>query len=269
VAVTEGYGLGELRLYFNQFATGLEILKIYEPRSGIWCEKRGQTLFFDPMTSESNEMVQYALGKLIMSRAVIRPDCHARYRFRQEILALVNQPFTGIMDGWIFPTATTVLVNVKETGKADMWIGQVEGSEDHGMFLCTHCNVHCSSMSLTFTILRQLHGMITVTGRLPVIMPRSDSNSYPHFSSTCLPLFLQSDMYVPSQGSLLVAKGLPNTQIIQNKPKGYDWDMTRTKHLISLASVVQIMQFLLPSHYFSHPTRPSLNEKILQMVAYW
>ena len=32
---------------FDQFAAGLEILKIYEPRSGIGCEKRGQTLFFD------------------------------------------------------------------------------------------------------------------------------------------------------------------------------------------------------------------------------
>jgi hypothetical protein len=27
---------------------GLEILKIYEPQSGIGCEKQGQTLFFDP-----------------------------------------------------------------------------------------------------------------------------------------------------------------------------------------------------------------------------
>jgi len=34
------------RYHFNQFAAGLEILKIYGP--GIRCEKRCQTLFFDP-----------------------------------------------------------------------------------------------------------------------------------------------------------------------------------------------------------------------------
>jgi hypothetical protein len=35
--------------HFDQFTVGLEILKIYEPRSGIRCEKQGQTLFFDPL----------------------------------------------------------------------------------------------------------------------------------------------------------------------------------------------------------------------------
>jgi len=33
--------------HFNQFTMGLEILKIYEPWSGIGCEKWGQTLFFN------------------------------------------------------------------------------------------------------------------------------------------------------------------------------------------------------------------------------
>jgi len=159
----------------------------------------------------------YALGKSIMSEMVIKPDCHARYRFTQEILALVNQPFTGIMDGWISPTATAVLVNVKETGKGDTWIGQVEGSEDHGMFLRTYCNIHCSSISLMSTILRQLCGTIAVTGRLPVITPRSDSNSYHHFSSICLPLYLfnLTCMYHPND-SRFTAGSKKSTQYTNN-----------------------------------------------------
>jgi hypothetical protein len=34
----------------------LEILKIYEPRSGIGCEKRGQTLFFDPSVTRDRRI---------------------------------------------------------------------------------------------------------------------------------------------------------------------------------------------------------------------
>jgi len=34
-----------------------EILKIYEPRFGIACEKRGQTLFFDPSVTRDLRMV--------------------------------------------------------------------------------------------------------------------------------------------------------------------------------------------------------------------
>ena len=107
----------------------------------------------------------YALGKSIMGETVIKPDCDARYRFTQEILsflALVNKPFTGIQDGWILPRATAVLVNVKETGNADTWLGQVEGSEEHGMFLRTHCIICCSSMPLTSAILRQHRGTFVV-----------------------------------------------------------------------------------------------------------
>jgi len=42
--------------HFDQFAAGLEILKIYEPRSGIGCEKRGQTLFFDPSVTRDRRI---------------------------------------------------------------------------------------------------------------------------------------------------------------------------------------------------------------------
>ena len=35
----------DILYHFDQFAAGLEIFKIYEPRSGIGCEKRCQTLF--------------------------------------------------------------------------------------------------------------------------------------------------------------------------------------------------------------------------------
>jgi hypothetical protein len=76
----------------------------------------------------------YALAKAIAGEVVIRPDRNARYRFTQEILALVNQPFSGTSDGWILPRASTVLVNVEETEDVDTWMGQVEGSDEYGMF---------------------------------------------------------------------------------------------------------------------------------------
>jgi len=70
-----------------------------------------------------------------MGETAIKPVYDARYRFTNDILAL---PLTGIEAGWIFPTTTVVLVNVEETEIADTWTGQVEGSEEHGMFLRTH-----------------------------------------------------------------------------------------------------------------------------------
>ena len=49
-----------VEIHFDRFAARLKILKIYEPRSWIGLEKRGQTLFFHALwrvTGESNEMV--------------------------------------------------------------------------------------------------------------------------------------------------------------------------------------------------------------------
>jgi len=48
--------------HFDQFATGLEIFKIYEPRSGIGAKNNVKPYFLTPLwcvTSKSNETVQY------------------------------------------------------------------------------------------------------------------------------------------------------------------------------------------------------------------
>jgi hypothetical protein len=69
---------------------------------------------------------------------------HPRYRFRQDHLIFLNT-FTGVRNrsGWILPTAAKILVNVKQTEDAGTWSGQVEGSKERGMFLCTP-SVWCS-----------------------------------------------------------------------------------------------------------------------------
>ena len=85
----------------------------------------------------------YALAKSILREAVIEPDCDARYCFTREILALVNQPFTGISEGWIVPTTTAILVNVKTTDKPDTWFGEVEGSEEKGLLQRMYYHVRC------------------------------------------------------------------------------------------------------------------------------
>jgi len=64
-----------------------------------------------------------------------KPDAFARYRFRQTHLRFLST-FADVrgQPGWILPSATKILVNVKGTGDADTWRGQVEGSEECGMF---------------------------------------------------------------------------------------------------------------------------------------
>ena len=72
-------------------------------------------------------------------------DPYRRYRFKQSHLRLLatladvrEQP------GWILPTAAKILVNVTQTEELDTWSGQVEGSQECGMFLCASFSVRCS-----------------------------------------------------------------------------------------------------------------------------
>jgi WD40 repeat protein len=76
-----------------------------------------------------------------------------RYRFTKSHLRFLGT-FTDVRDqpGWIFPTAAKVLVNIMQTDDMDTWSGQVEGSEECGMFLCTSLFVCCSCL-LTCIIL--------------------------------------------------------------------------------------------------------------------
>jgi hypothetical protein len=62
----------------------------------------------------------------------------SRYRFKQNHLRFLGT-FADVRDqpGWIFPTAAKILVNVAQTEITDAWKGQVEGSEERGMFLCS------------------------------------------------------------------------------------------------------------------------------------
>lgn len=59
-----------------------------------------------------------------------------RYRFTQHHLRYIGT-FADARHkpGWIFPTAAKILVNIRQTDDLDAWIGQVEGSEERGMFL--------------------------------------------------------------------------------------------------------------------------------------
>jgi hypothetical protein len=65
-------------------------------------------------------------------------DLNPRYRFTQSHLRFLGT-FADVRDqpGWIFPTAAKILVNITQTDDMDTWSGQVEGSEERGMFLCT------------------------------------------------------------------------------------------------------------------------------------
>jgi hypothetical protein len=61
-----------------------------------------------------------------------------RYRFKQSHLRFLGT-FADVRDqpGWILPTAAKILVDVTQTEDTDAWSGQVEGSDERGMFLYT------------------------------------------------------------------------------------------------------------------------------------
>lgn len=63
-------------------------------------------------------------------------DAQSRYRFKQSHLKFLST-FADVRErpGWILPTAAKVLVNITQTEDIDTWSGQVEGSEECGMFL--------------------------------------------------------------------------------------------------------------------------------------
>jgi len=64
------------------------------------------------------------------------PDPGARYRFKQMHLRLLSTfANVRVLPGWILPTASSVLINVSPTTDAEIWRGQVEGSEECGIFL--------------------------------------------------------------------------------------------------------------------------------------
>lgn len=81
-----------------------------------------------------------------------------RYRFKQSHLRFLGT-FADVRDqpGWILPTATKILVNVIHTEDTDAWRGQVEGSEECGMFLCT-CWPFVHSPLITSIVFRQCCG---------------------------------------------------------------------------------------------------------------
>ena len=72
-------------------------------------------------------------------------DPHPRYRFTQSHLKFLGT-LADLRDqpGWIFPTAAKILVNVTQTDDTDTWSGQVEDSEERGMFLCMPLSAFCS-----------------------------------------------------------------------------------------------------------------------------
>jgi len=63
-------------------------------------------------------------------------DIYPRYRFTQSHLRFLGT-FADVrgQPGWIFPTEAKILVNIMQTEDMDTWSGQVEGSEERGMFL--------------------------------------------------------------------------------------------------------------------------------------
>ena len=75
-------------------------------------------------------------------------DGYPRYRFTQNHLRFLST-FADVQGqpGWIFPTAGKIIVNITQTEDIDTWNGQVEGSEERGMFLCAHILVRCSISS--------------------------------------------------------------------------------------------------------------------------
>lgn len=68
-----------------------------------------------------------------------------RYRFTQSHLKFLGTLANiRAQPGWIFPTPAKVLVNIMQTEDMDTWSGQVEGSEECGMFLCALLFFRCS-----------------------------------------------------------------------------------------------------------------------------
>lgn len=71
-------------------------------------------------------------------RSPNRPYYFARYRFKQEHILFLNTVDVRAREGWILPTESKVLVNVRQTEDEGKWSGQVEGSEERGIFHCAH-----------------------------------------------------------------------------------------------------------------------------------
>lgn len=95
-------------------------------------------------------VVYQILGRYATSREKHSPDSwlgddgyfenlwnlYPRYKFTQNHLRYIGT-FADARGkpGWIFSTAAKILVDITQTDDMDTWIGQVEGSEERGMFL--------------------------------------------------------------------------------------------------------------------------------------
>jgi hypothetical protein len=85
-----------------------------------------------------------ALAQDIIDQTILEPDIDAQYRFIRENLKFMGTFLhSGNKPGWILPTPDKILVNVSPTDVEDTWRGQVQDSEEYGMFLCMHCDGLC------------------------------------------------------------------------------------------------------------------------------
>jgi hypothetical protein len=88
--------------------------------------------------------------------------------------ALGSRQDTYPQPGWILPTATKILINVTETEYEDTWTGQVEGSEEDGMFLRTPLCFRCLFDAAKPVVLRQRRGInVTFLTGITVLIPPS------------------------------------------------------------------------------------------------
>lgn len=83
--------------------------------------------------SKSNTVTSHYCGDTALEKVW---HAYPRYRFTQSHLKFLGT-LADLRDqpGWIFPTAAKILFNVTQTDDVDTWSGQVEGSEERGMFL--------------------------------------------------------------------------------------------------------------------------------------
>jgi hypothetical protein len=85
------------------------------------------------------------LARLIIDHTLVEPDFGVRYRFTRHHLRVMNTvQYSGPQLGWIVPSAEKILVKVTQTKHdQEIWEGEVEGSGEQGMFLCTHHHPLC------------------------------------------------------------------------------------------------------------------------------